>query len=75
MGLFNELLKSKTYEAYDEAYELLLADDISHQNPNFIRYIRDFYANRPEAWAQAERFEQKLPTHGNNTTNLIEPKF
>ena len=40
-----------------------------------FRYIVKNYISRPEVWTYAERYESRLPTHGNNTSNFIESSF
>ena len=75
MKLFQALVYASTSEAYENAKEALFEDEVCLSNKNFLSYIIQNYCNRPEIWSYATRFEKKLPTHGNNTSNFIESSF
>ena len=75
MELFQEMVYADSYEKYEDAKTDLLKDEISLRNKNFLSYVIKYYCSRPETWSYATRYEEKLPTHGNNTSNFIESSF
>ena len=74
-GLFKALVYAESDAEYDEAKAALEEDEIVAKYPQYLRHLERRYFPRHEEWSISVRYRDQLPTHGCNTSNIVERSF
>ena len=69
--LFKALVYAESDAEYDEAKAALEEDEIVAKYPQYLRHLERRYFPRHEEWSLSVRYRDQLPTHGNNTSNIV----
>ena len=72
---FRQCVYTKSDQEYETAKEELLEDQNIQKYPRYIQHLNRNYFNRPEKWSLSVRYRDQLPTHGVNTSNIVERAF
>ena len=74
-NLFKNVLYSKTTHEFNRSVKIMKKNIIYRKYENFKYHIESEILPRHAEWSMRERFENKLPTHNQNTSNYVEYSF
>ena len=74
-ALFHAMVYAESETEYEEAKEALEEDEVVARYPQYLRHLERRYFPRHEEWSISVRYRDQLPTHGCNTSNIVERSF
>ena len=74
-NLFKRIVYAETTEDYNKCLDIMQRNEVFIKYENFKAHVETNILPRNAEWAIKERYEKKLPTHNQNTTNYVEYSF
>lgn len=74
-NLFKPILYAETTEDYNKCVAIMRTNAVFIKYENFEAHVETNILPRNKEWAIKGRYEKKLPTHNQNTTNYVDYSF
>ena len=73
--LFKRVVYAKSTDEYNINVDSMKDSDVYDKYENFKHHVESKLLPRKVEWSNTHRYENKLPTHNQNTTNYVEYSF